>query len=51
MTQKIGEGKKNFNIANYDNYSSNSASSKEATKTPTKKESFNRLIQTKASTN
>jgi hypothetical protein len=46
MTQKIDERKKNLKISNYDNSCSNSESLKEATKTPMKKESVSRLIQT-----
>jgi hypothetical protein len=34
MTQKIDERKENLEIANYDNSTSNSELSKEATKTP-----------------
>ncbi len=37
MTQKIDERKTNLEIANYDNSSSNSESSKKATKTPMRK--------------
>jgi hypothetical protein len=40
MTQKIDEGKKN---ANYDDSSSDSESSKEATKTPTQKRNFQQI--------
>jgi hypothetical protein len=37
MTQKIDECKKNLEIANYDDSSSDSESLKEATKTPMRK--------------
>jgi hypothetical protein len=42
MTQKIDKRKKKLKTADYDNFSSNSESSKE----PMKKKRFNRLIQT-----